>query len=77
MSEAFHNPERRSYFSFAYLVFGGDEYGNLRVGIPPKREKFLICRRGLGGVALQNIGLADLEMRECSEDIPAMFEALA
>src|SRR5580693_209472 len=43
-----------------------DEDGDVGVGVFPQREEILISRLGLGGVALQDIGSADLEMRECA-----------
>jgi hypothetical protein len=48
---------------FRVLRFCCNEDGNVRVGILPEREEILIGRLGFGGVALDGIGSADLEMR--------------
>src|SRR4029077_831607 len=57
---------------------GGDENGNVRVGVFPEGEKILIGGVGFYGVALDGIGSADLEMCECADGFighdPAMSE---
>src|SRR5207247_10620580 len=41
--------------------------GDVRVGVLPQREEFLIGSTGFGGVALHSIGSAELEMRQCAD----------
>jgi len=38
------------------LSFGGDEDGDVGIGVLPQREEILIGRLGFGGVALHGIG---------------------
>ena len=46
------------------LRLGGDEDGNIRVGVSPEREEILIGRARLGRIALQHIGAGEAEMHE-------------
>src|ERR1700686_2151414 len=54
-------------FQLCVLGFRGDENGNVRVGVFPKREEILICRLGFCGVALQHTGAGEAEMGECAD----------
>src|ERR1700693_2772134 len=58
--------------------FGGDEDGDVGVGVLPLGEEILICRLGLGGVGLHHIGASEAEMGQCAngfiQNNPAMVE---
>lgn len=60
------------------LCFGFLEDGDIGVGVFPERLEILICRLGVGGVALHDIGPTELEMRQCADGFvehnPAMVE---
>src|SRR5437868_6349016 len=51
---------------------------DVRVGVFPQRQKILVGGAGFGGVALQGIGAAQLEMRQSADGFvehnPAMVE---
>ena len=49
------------------------EDGNVRVGVFPKREGFLIGRLGLGGVALRGVGVRDWPLRMRREPSGILF----
>ena len=51
------------------LRFRSDENRNFRVGVFPKREEILIGLLASGGVALHDVGSADLEMGECAKEL--------
>src|SRR5260370_42496001 len=91
VSESFAARQRHSFLAterpgdFAWNLLqlgvfglGGDEDGDVGVGVFPQRQKILIGRLGLGGVALQGISAGNAEIRECSDGFvehnPAMAE---
>ncbi len=49
------------------LLIESAKNGDVRVGVLPQREEFLIGSTGFGGVALHSIGSAELEMRQCAD----------
>jgi hypothetical protein len=53
----------RGLMQLGILGFGGDEDGNVGVGVFPQSEEILIGGAGLRDVALHNVGSSDLKMR--------------
>ena len=51
---------------FAVLGFGGEENGDIGVSVLPQGEEILVRGAGLGGLSLQGIGTANLEMGQRS-----------
>jgi hypothetical protein len=57
-----------SSFQLRVLRFTSNEDRNVGVSILPQRQEILIGRFGLGGVALQCVGVStNLEMGECTD----------
>jgi hypothetical protein len=57
----------RKLLQFRVLRLGLPQDGDVRVGVFPECQKILICGAGFGGVTLQSIGSANLEMRQCAD----------
>src|ERR1700674_3299446 len=55
--------------SMQHCVFclGLVQDGDIGVGVLPQRQEIIVCGAGLGGVALQRVGSAELQMRECAD----------
>ena len=53
-------------FEFRILGLGGDEDGNVGVGVFPESEEILICRLGFGGVTLHGVSAAKAKVGACA-----------
>ena len=58
---------RGGLLQLGVLGFGGDEDGDVGVGVFPEGEEILIGGAGLGGIARESVGTGQAEMGECTQ----------